>query len=106
LIQELKLRVRFIGVQIEDDIAQNVLAGRKLFANQDMQQAVDRAANQILDNENRHELMRRWEEEHPGKSPFPPPLARRIAAVIEQADPEDALDTLSEVLKMAQEESE
>lgn len=118
LTHELKLRMQQAGVRIEEIDAQRALAGL-LTRETDMRgnavkspenarairssaaQILERNVEEILNKDNRFDLMRTWEDEHPGKNPFPDIFPEVIIAMIEGMDPDDHDGLFMEILELA-----
>jgi hypothetical protein len=103
LTHELILRVQMAGLRIDEIDAQRALAGMPL-VDSDAGTWLDTIVADILSDDKRHGLMRDWEDSHPGKNPFPPAFAEVVIHMIENLDPDGALDALKEILELARQE--
>lgn len=119
LTHELRLQLQMAGIKIEERDARLALAGlltREVdnrgnpIKSSENQRAirseaagiVERAVKEVLDN--RFELMRAWEEEHPGKPPFPQSFPEIVVEMLEFADADDLPALVNEILDLAKEE--
>lgn len=118
LTHELKLKLQLSGIKIEEMDAQRALAGlltRELdnrgnpIKSGENQRAirsgaagiVERAVDEVLDPSRRHQLMKRWEEDHPQQDPFPQSFPEIVIELLEFAQDEDLPDLKVEILDLA-----
>jgi len=121
LTHELILKLQLAGIRIEDPEAHRALAGlltREVdnrgnpIKSPENQRAIRSSAAQwvetyveeILEPSTKQRLMRQWEEDHPGKSPYPPTFAEVVLDKLRSMDPDDAASTIQELIELAQAE--
>ena len=118
LSHELILRMQQAGMRIEEVDAQRALAGlltREIDARGNVINSNDNkhairsgaagwilaAVDDILDDSKRFDYMRQWEEEHPGKPPFPIVFPEKVLALLEHAEEDEVADRVREVIELA-----
>lgn len=81
----LRASMRKAGMALDEEVAQYVMAGRQV-ATDPASTVLRRLRHDI--HEDRFDLMRKWEADHPGQNAFPPPFPQRV------------LDKLNEIFKL------
>lgn len=119
LSHELILRLQQAGMRLEEREAQQALAGlltREVdtrgnpVKSNDNQHAIrSGAAKWILDEvdkvlANRFELMKRWEEDHPGSNPFPDLFPQVVLNKLKYVNDDEAVQNIPDVIQLAEEE--
>ena len=75
-----RMMLRRAGIAVDEELAHRMLAGKPV-ATGVAEGIVDKARLAALNNSSevtRFDLMRSWENDHPGQRPFPPPFAQRV----------------------------
>lgn len=101
------MRLQTAGIRIEEQDAQKALAGATVAKpGSAAQETVALIADTIWLN--RFTSMPRWENDHPGESPFPPVFAEVVLAKLREAalDPDTLPDAVREVIMLAEGELE
>lgn len=118
LTHELKLKLQQAGIKVEELDAQRALAGLltreidtrgnpvKSTENQHAIRSgaagiVTRAVEEVLDPANRFDLMRQWENDHPGEQAFPQSFPEIVIELLEFAEPDDLVDLVKEIVDLA-----
>lgn len=80
LTTHFRQHLRHAGIAIDEELAHRLLVGIKI-GRGIPQEIIDRIRSDTLGNVDaitRFDLMRAWENDHPGQRPFPKPFAQRI----------------------------
>ncbi len=113
--------VQMGGIRVEESDAQKALAGMltrevdvrgnpiKSDENQnairsDAAKVIENAVKKVLDPTVKFDLMKQWEEEHPGESPFPPSFPQVVVSELEMIDPDNPEPTIKAILALARKE--
>lgn len=90
LTSHLRARLRLVGASVDEATAQKLLTG-KTSLGQPWNDELATLRWEIKDQ--RMDLMRTWEGEHPGRKPFPEPFAQRqltaLSKILKGLEPED-----------------
>lgn len=116
LTHEFRLKMQMAGIKVEENDAQRALAGlltREIDArgnpvkSNDNKHAirsgaagiVERTVEEVLNN--RFELMKQWENDHPDTNPFPQSFPEIVIELLEYAEEESLPDLQVEILELA-----
>jgi hypothetical protein len=75
-----RTHLRQAGIAVDEELAHKLLAGRPAGIGK-IDEIVTRLRDSSLNDSNattRFDLMRMWENDHPGARPFPAPFAQRV----------------------------
>ena len=105
--QSLRRRLQTAGIRIEEQDAQRALAGAPVVKDFSPAQDTVRDIAAAVWVE-RFVLMPKWENDHPGETPFPPIFAQVVLAKLQEAllDPDTLASAVTEVIKLAETELE
>jgi hypothetical protein len=83
LTARLRDAMRSAGSAVDEEAAQLLLAGEGT-AGEPLAEWIINLRQQVLSTENRFELMRVWEEAHPGQDAFGKPFVERVGDLVKQ----------------------
>ena len=105
--QELRRKLQTAGIRLEEQDAQKVMAGADVVkVTSPAKETIANISHEVW--RDRFGLMSRWENDHPGESPFPPIFAEVVLAKLREAalDPDTLPDAVREVIMLAEGELE